>query len=64
MKNPLASRWLPPTVAILSCLVLVLGLALQASGQAKPKDSYILKGSPLGGVKFEHKLHTERASNK
>ena len=29
-----------------------------------PKDVYVLRGSPLGVVKFEHKLHQERAANK
>jgi hypothetical protein len=27
-------------------------------------DVVVLKGSPLGGVRFEHKLHTDRAGNK
>lgn len=29
-----------------------------------PKDVVILRGSPIGVVKFEHKLHQERAGNK
>jgi Class III cytochrome C family len=29
--------------------------------QTKPPDTVILKGSPLGGVKFDHKAHMERA---
>ena len=52
------------TVAVLGCLVLALGISAQAYGQAKPKDTYILKGAPIGGVKFMHKLHQERAANK
>lgn len=52
------------TVAVLGCLVLLLGMSSQAYGQAKPKDIYILKGAPMGGVKFQHKLHEERAANK
>ena len=31
--------------------------------KAVPKDVIILKGSPLGGVRFEHKLHVARAGN-
>ena len=41
---------------------LALGLALPGltlSGQTKEPDSTILKGSPLGAVKFEHKLHAK-----
>jgi hypothetical protein len=51
-------------LAILCGLGLLLGSTAPAYGQAKPKDTYILKGNPLGGVKFEHKLHTERAAEK
>lgn len=32
--------------------------------KVRPKDVYILRGSPIGPVKFEHKLHQERAGNK
>jgi class III cytochrome C family protein len=38
--------------------------ASAAAKQLLPKDVVILKGSPMGGVKFEHKLHVERAANK
>jgi len=31
---------------------------------AAPKDVAILKGAAIGGVKFEHKLHVERAGKK
>ncbi len=51
-------------LAVFGCLPVALGLSLQAHGQARPKDVVILKGAPLGGVKFEHKLHVERAANK
>lgn len=33
------------------------------SRKAVPKDVIILKGSPLGGVRFEHKLHVARTGN-
>ena len=37
----------------------------QSADQAKPQDVMILKGSPLGAVKFTHKVHSEtRAANK
>ena len=32
--------------------------------QAAPQDVAILKGAAIGAVKFEHKLHTERAGKK
>jgi nitrate/TMAO reductase-like tetraheme cytochrome c subunit len=28
-----------------------------------PKDVVVLTGSPMGGVRFEHKLHADRAGN-
>lgn len=34
-----------------------------ASSKAVPKDAIILKGSPLGGVRFEHKLHVARTGS-
>lgn len=41
----------------------------EKTGSAEPKevapnDVYVLRGSPLGVVKFEHKLHQERTDNK
>ena len=38
----------------------------QATGatKASPQDVYMLKNSPLGVVKFQHKLHQARAANK
>lgn len=54
------SRSIPPRVLIIT---LALGLtaavlAPRVDGQAaKEPGTVILKGSPLGGVKFEHKLH-------
>lgn len=44
----------------------LLGASVPASSFAEnqPPDTIILKGSPMGGVKFEHKLHVERAANK
>ncbi len=40
--------------------------AQEVRGQApsKPNDTIILKGAPMGGVKFEHKLHSETYAEK
>ena len=53
-----------PSLTLCFCLV-TLTLALRAADQAKAPDTIILKGSPLGGVKFDHKAHAEtRTGNK
>lgn len=33
--------------------------AADATKKVQPKDVVILKGAPMGGVKFEHKLHSQ-----
>lgn len=38
--------------------------AAPESKKVVAKDVVVLKGSPLGGVRFAHKLHTDRAGNK
>ncbi|HSC29913.1 MAG TPA: cytochrome c3 family protein [Vicinamibacterales bacterium] len=45
----------------MSGLTLALAIAApRVSGQApKEPDSIVLKGAPIGGVKFEHKLHVK-----
>ncbi|MGE0029849.1 MAG: cytochrome c3 family protein [Steroidobacteraceae bacterium] len=43
-------------------LVLVFGGLAETRAEA-PKDVIVLTGSPLGGVRFEHKLHVTRADN-
>lgn len=57
------SRLLAPrTVIILSGSLLVAAIAApQVSGQAKAKEpaTVILKGSPMGGVKFDHAAHAK-----
>lgn len=50
-------------------LVLIAGLFLLVSapavlGQAQPPDTVVLTGSPMGGVKFPHKVHGELAGGK
>ncbi len=62
MRRFFGGLWI--TVAVMGGLVLLPGMSSQANGQVKPKDTYILKGAPMGGVKFQHKLHQERAANK
>ena len=44
--------------ATLTFFLLVVGNVVWAE-QPQPKDTIILKGAPMGGVKFEHKLHSE-----
>ena len=60
MTKLLNKRCLRIALGILSSLVLVIGATQPGFSQAKAKDTYIMKGSPLGGVKFEHKLHVDR----
>jgi hypothetical protein len=64
MNRPKTKRCALLTFSILASLLLALSVSSQVFGQAKPKDTVILKGNPLGAVKFEHKLHQERASKK
>ena len=45
-------------------LCLALPSPLQSQAKTPAKDPIVLKGAPLGGVKFQHKLHLERAANK
>lgn len=54
------------TIFLLFGFALAATLADSAQGQAKAKDTIVLrKGkSPLGGVKFEHKKHSELADVK
>ena len=52
-----------PSVILPFMLLSVMWMA-QAADQAKPADTMILKGSPLGSVKYEHKLHVERVAGK
>jgi hypothetical protein len=50
-------------VGAVAVCVLFLGLPA-AQSQEPTTDPIILKGAPMGGVKFEHKKHVERAGNK
>lgn len=44
--------------------MLWLGTTSPTQAQVRPKESMILKGAPMGGVKFEHALHSKRAADK
>jgi hypothetical protein len=46
--------WIPAFVIVFS-LILGIGMAFQA--QEKTPDVVILKGNPMGGVKFSHTAH-------
>jgi hypothetical protein len=46
-------------VAALCLCLFAFSLIAKTPAETKAPDTVILKGSPLGGVKFEHKLHTE-----
>ena len=60
------SSWKIITSATLAACGWWLGVCLSANtlAQDQPPDTIILKGSPMGGVKFEHKLHVDRAGKK
>ena len=47
----------PPLV--FSFLLISIAWVVQAADQPKVADVLILKGSPLGGVKFAHKVHSD-----
>jgi hypothetical protein len=64
MRKLLSTHTLIVSTTVTCTLLLGLVFALPAQGGVQPKDTYILKGNPMGGVKFEHKLHQQRAENK
>lgn len=64
MKRRLYKHILPLATTAVCGSLLGLGLHFPVYGQVKPRDTVILKGAPMGGVKFEHKLHVERAASK
>jgi len=57
----LSKKWIVPSLIAPFLLLSVMWIAQAAD---KPADTLILKGNPMGAVKFEHKLHTERAGGK
>ncbi len=54
-------KWIVPSFIVPFLMLSVLWIAQAAD---KPADTMILKGNPMGAVKFEHKLHQERAGGK
>ncbi|MBI3404145.1 MAG: cytochrome c3 family protein [Acidobacteria bacterium] len=58
--------WTCGAMAVVFGLVMMSAdMVTIAAAQAKtPKDTIVLKGAPIGGVKLEHKLHATRADNK
>ena len=54
-------------LAVCACVLVAAFAAPRAAGQSKEKEpaTIILKGAPIGGVKFDHKLHAkDRAAGK
>ena len=52
-------------LAILLGLILVFVVCSPVfAADKQPKDTYILKGAPMGGVKFDHKAHQAAADKK
>ena len=50
---------------LVTLLFSLFAFALALNGaEKKPPETVILKGAPMGGVKFQHKLHQERAAKK
>lgn len=54
---------IPAIVAAVFLALFAVAPSLRAADK-KPPDTIILKGSPLGGVKFNHKAHIEFADKK
>jgi len=55
----MSRRTLLIVLSMVVALVFAFAVAQPFFGQAKqPKDSYILKGAPMGGVKFNHQAHS------
>jgi len=46
-------------LAVVALAILVVAPASSFAQAKQPKDMTILKGSPMGGVKFDHKKHSE-----
>jgi Class III cytochrome C family len=61
------SRLITPRALVVVFSFLLVGAiaAPQVAGQAaKEPDTVVLKGSPMGGVKFNHKAHTKDRAGK
>jgi hypothetical protein len=51
-----SKKWVVPSLILPFLMLSVLWMAQAAD---KPADEMILKGAPLGAVKFTHKVHAE-----
>lgn len=51
-------------VSVAAAFVVALGLSVTPQAQEKAPGVVILKGSPMGGVKFDHPTHAKAAANK
>ena len=51
-------------LATLCFSLFLAAIGVRPAPRVKSKDTIILRGSPLGGVKFEHKLHQTRANDR
>ena len=51
-------------IAILLGLAFLMVVCSPVFAADQPKDTYILKGAPMGGVKFDHKAHVAAADKK
>ncbi len=61
----MSPRKLLLTLVILLLVFFAIGVHVAGAAVKKqPPTTVILKAKPLGGVKFEHKLHVARADNK
>jgi hypothetical protein len=62
----MAKRFAVPLAALLLfASVILVSSPANVFAQAKtPKDVYILKGNPMGGVRFDHKKHSEVIAQK
>jgi hypothetical protein len=56
-----SKKWVVPSRILPFLMLSVLWMAQAVD---KPADTMILKGNPMGAVKFEHKLHVDRAGGK
>ena len=51
-------------VVIAAVFAVAFGFSATTYAQAKPSNVVILKGNPMGGVKFNHPEHQKAAENK
>lgn len=47
-------------LAITLCVLVGVLVCTHLFAQTPPKDVIILKGAPMGGVRFDHKLHNQK----